>query len=686
MKNLLKVLPLLSVLVLTGCDNTSNNNHTAQPGDENYVAVIDTPVEIEIWTTIGSGNQTAFDTMLDRVRRLEPNITIKNTYQNSMGYDELHDAIVNGFPANNYPDLAYCYPDHVADYINAGKAVNLDTYKVKEIDKYLRENNGLYAMRIKNHGYVNSQTFANEVSRFSSKFLNKVIETGLLPLEYSDRLWCIISFGSCVESAYNEYNGKYARNSKEVLSRANSLFNDVLLETQSNAYAISTSMLRSGELGPIARWVFGTFASDSQNKVSLLYETISNYFNNRSLIRYLENEVGTNTKLSQDEINDYNEKLNSLRSKQPKLRTSMYRNAYTLVASAVLTYAVSLLARYLLGKDKEEDYEVGNLTAGFMQELFVDWLPFISTFSNNIQYNDGKFELMPLENVSAVISDLYNVINQLASGKALNMGNITTLLVDFTNFFGVPLKNAYNIVYGIIDKFSPKTAFEMNNALYSYSQSYIERMQNDTLSKGHFKDGKLYLSENITLYKTGSLSNALINEIATLKNKGFNAIPKNALTSYFDENDNEIELTDLEKQTFVGYYNEVDDVATNLIRSAKYNALTDEEKAELLKKLFDYYYDYAKNMTLNLNEGSRFVKAMTLINNFDISKYLFLKGETKEESVKEVNKIFGTRNERLFALFLLGYNLTNENKKVLYRYLITLGLNRNTAKEWVRIE
>lgn len=128
MKNLLKVLPLLSVLVLTGCDNTSNNNHTAQPGDENYVAVIDTPVEIEIWTTIGSGNQTAFDTMLDRVRRLEPNITIKNTYQNSMGYDELHDAIVNGFPANNYPDLAYCYPDHVADYINAGKAVNLDTY------------------------------------------------------------------------------------------------------------------------------------------------------------------------------------------------------------------------------------------------------------------------------------------------------------------------------------------------------------------------------------------------------------------------------------------------------------------------------------------------------------------------------------------------------------------------------
>ena len=111
-----------------------------------------------------------------------------------------------------------------------------------------------------------------------------------------------------------------------------------------------------------------------------------------------------------------------------------------------------------------------------------------------------------------------------------------------------------------------------------------------------------------------------------------------------------------------------------------------KKKPNCLRSYLTIIYDYAKNMTLNLNEGSRFVKAMTLINNFDISKYLFLKGETKEESVKEVNKIFGTRNERLFALFLLGYNLTNENKKVLYRYLITLGLNRNTAKEWVRIE
>lgn len=127
MKNLLKVLPLLSVLVLAGCDTSSSNNHTANPG-EDYVSVIDTPVTIDIWTTIGSGNQTAFDTMIDRVKQLEPNITINNTYQNSMGYDGLHTAIVNGFPADNYPDLAYCYPDHVADYINAGKAVDLDKF------------------------------------------------------------------------------------------------------------------------------------------------------------------------------------------------------------------------------------------------------------------------------------------------------------------------------------------------------------------------------------------------------------------------------------------------------------------------------------------------------------------------------------------------------------------------------
>ena len=158
------------------------------------------------------------------------------------------------------------------------------------------------------------------------------------------------------------------------------------------------------------------------------------------------------------------------------------------------------------------------------------------------------------------------------------------------------------------------------------------------------------------------------------------------MTSYTDESGNEILLTDLEMNTFRSYYNEVNDEALTLIRSSEYRKLDDEDKAKVLKKLFDYYYDYAKNMTLEETEGSRLVKLMTLIDNFNISDYLLLKGKTKEETLSNVNKIFSSRNEKLLTLYLVGYNLTDENKEIVYRYLLSKGLTRSAAKEFMGLD
>ena len=564
--------------------------------------------------------------------------------------------------------------------------VNFDTYKIRENYNYLVEHNGLFAMRVLNHGYANSQIFLNDVSRLSNRYLNKIIDYTQLPLEMADSLWCIMSFSACKQQAFNEFNGKYDINSEEVMTRANTLFNDILLETQSNAYAISTSMLRSGEMGSFARWIFGTFASDSQNKLSLLYESIYNYVNNNRVIQNLNNELNNNLDLSEDTKNAYRDMLNARINNKSKLSIAMYRNAYTLTASALLTFAASLLARWLLNKDKEEDYEVENLATNFAKELFIDWIPFISTISSNFEYNEGKFEAMPLENASRLLNDLYSMISSLTEGNGFDRTVLFTLIRDLAQFYGLPVTNFFNITNGVIEKFSPEVAFNMNNFLYGYSQSYIEKTQNDSLEKGYFKTGKLYLNQNITLFKTGELNSAIINELATLKNKGFNAIPKNYMTSYTDENGNEILLTDLEMNTFKNYYNEVNDEALNLIRSSEYKKLDDEGKAKALKKLFDYYYDYAKNMTLEETEGSRLVKLMSLINNFSISDYLLLKEETKEKTLSNVNKIFSSRNEKLLALYLVGYNLTDENKEIVYRYLLSKGLTRSAAKEFMGLD
>lgn len=43
-------------------------------------------------------------------------------------YDDVKDKIVTDFQGNQQPDLAYCYPDHVAQYIQTGKVVDLNKY------------------------------------------------------------------------------------------------------------------------------------------------------------------------------------------------------------------------------------------------------------------------------------------------------------------------------------------------------------------------------------------------------------------------------------------------------------------------------------------------------------------------------------------------------------------------------
>ena len=146
MKKAIAALPLLTLLVLAGCSNESSQTPSSQapssqtpssqtPSSQKpstsapteYEPVITEDTTVTIWTTIGQANRAPFDAALERLAELEPKLHVNNVYQ-SAGYDELRNMVVQGFAANNYPDLVYCYPDHVADYIDAGKAVNLDPY------------------------------------------------------------------------------------------------------------------------------------------------------------------------------------------------------------------------------------------------------------------------------------------------------------------------------------------------------------------------------------------------------------------------------------------------------------------------------------------------------------------------------------------------------------------------------
>ena len=146
MKNtkFLFVLSLLGASVLTACDGHSDQKssepvtpessipgsgsvapESSIPSSEKKDHFIDTPVEITFWSN--SSYTAEIEDIIKRFKEVEPNVTVTHTKQTG-GYDDVKNMIVQGIPANNYPDLYLGYPDSVQEIMNYGKVVQLDPY------------------------------------------------------------------------------------------------------------------------------------------------------------------------------------------------------------------------------------------------------------------------------------------------------------------------------------------------------------------------------------------------------------------------------------------------------------------------------------------------------------------------------------------------------------------------------
>lgn len=78
-------------------------------------------VEIKFYHTMGQSKQKILARHIAEFNKLYPNIKV-NVDRSFGKYDDVRDAIVTEINAGEQPNLAYCYPDHVAMY-NEAKAV-----------------------------------------------------------------------------------------------------------------------------------------------------------------------------------------------------------------------------------------------------------------------------------------------------------------------------------------------------------------------------------------------------------------------------------------------------------------------------------------------------------------------------------------------------------------------------------
>lgn len=86
----------------------------------------DEPAEVIFWHTMGKTIQEKLDNMITEFRKEHPNITITHVAKGD--YNAIKTACENAIAAADVPTMAFCYPDHVANYLSSEQVVNLQTY------------------------------------------------------------------------------------------------------------------------------------------------------------------------------------------------------------------------------------------------------------------------------------------------------------------------------------------------------------------------------------------------------------------------------------------------------------------------------------------------------------------------------------------------------------------------------
>ncbi len=81
-------------------------------------------VTIVFYHTMGANLREVLDFYIEEFNKIYPNIHIE--YEQVGSYDDVRDTISTELTAGNQPNIAYCYPDHVATYNIAGAVTHLD--------------------------------------------------------------------------------------------------------------------------------------------------------------------------------------------------------------------------------------------------------------------------------------------------------------------------------------------------------------------------------------------------------------------------------------------------------------------------------------------------------------------------------------------------------------------------------
>ena len=115
---LLLVALVANVFVMSGCN--------LLPGNKNNNGEEEGKINIHFYHTMGQNLTAVLDKYIEKFEALHPDINI--IHEQVGGYDDVRDKVSNQLLVGEQPNIAYCYPDHVARYNVAKGVLTLDEF------------------------------------------------------------------------------------------------------------------------------------------------------------------------------------------------------------------------------------------------------------------------------------------------------------------------------------------------------------------------------------------------------------------------------------------------------------------------------------------------------------------------------------------------------------------------------
>ena len=147
---LLAVMMLLGVCTMSGCRRGGSGSKEQLDANRGSEAIesfdFSEEVTITFTHTMGAKLQDVLNSYIEEFNKIYPNIKIE--HQSAGGWGDINGQINTEIAGKNPPNIAYCYPDHVAMYNIAKAVVTLDDFidskvQVKNADGEVIETIGL---------------------------------------------------------------------------------------------------------------------------------------------------------------------------------------------------------------------------------------------------------------------------------------------------------------------------------------------------------------------------------------------------------------------------------------------------------------------------------------------------------------------------------------------------------------